>query len=257
MLNLVEMGRTGSAPLFPDARAHRELMERACALGQRWKVKPLAFRMESHRALLIVSPPEQGLGVWCRLLESGFGVWSLNRYGASVEWAPLSRLPLPDLATAKSFVHALHEEPGRDPLLQEWSSLWDAIGLRVCPWFDPTWLRQNFSAPELLHGCKGRPDPGLFEDKELHWAPLNMARAAVAAASGQEPDRRANRVLLFQVAHRCGWTIEALAEAFEVRTPAVRKALRLAPRPEYAAALAHLRVPRLRARLTTRALTER
>lgn len=257
MLNLVEMGRANNGPLFPDARSQREFMERAHALGKRWKVKLLAFRLESQRALMIVDPPEKGFGVWCRLLESGYGVWFYTHYGPSVEWMPLSRLPLPEPGTVRGFVHALHEDLGRDPLIREWGSLWDAIGLRIAPWFDPTWLRQNFGVHELIIGCKGRPEVALFEDQEMHWASLGLARAAVAAATGQDADRRAVRVLVFQVARRCGWTNEALAEAFEVKVPAVRKALRLAPRPELQAALAHLRVPRLRARLTARGLAER
>lgn len=252
MLNLVELGRASAGPLFPDAEACRDFLERSHALGQRWGVKVLAFRLENQRALLIVQPPEKGLGTWCRLLESGYGIWYHTRYEASLEWTPLSRLPLPDAASVQSFVHAMHEDAGRDPLLREWGSLWDAVGLRHAPWFNATWLRSNFGVAELVQGCRARFDPNVLDDREVQWAPLALIRAAVSAASGQDPDRRAVRVLLFQVARACGWTIELMAEGFEVKVPAVRKALRVAPRPELPAALAHLRVARLRARLTAR-----
>lgn len=252
MLNLVEMGRAGAIPLFPEAEACRDFLERAHSLGQRWGVKTLAFRLENQRALFIVQPPEKGLGTWCRLLESGYGVWHLARYDSSVEWTTLSRLPLPDAASVQSFVNAMHEDAGRDPLLREWGSLWDAVGLRVAPWFDPGWLRLHFGTAELVLGCRARFDPNLLDDREVPWAPLGLIRAAVSAATGQHPDRRAVRVLSFQVARACGWTIELMAEGFQVKVPAVRKALREAPRPELRAALAHLRVARLRARLTAR-----
>ena len=233
--------------LFHGDEDHRQFMTRAQQLGRRWGIALLAFRMEPDHASFLIRGGDRESGHWCRLLQSGFGVWRRHQ-GRPLDWQGAARAPLLSEQVARAMVDRLHAE--REPLRVRWCSLRDALGLRDAPWFDPGWLLETDGPMTLLARAGGEglvpTDPGLPTRLRDPWP---VIQRAVADATGQAPTSGALRHVCRQVATRRGWTRLALARELCVQMPTIHRSLRQPEQPALRRALILLNDPTLRASL--------
>ncbi|MCB9764711.1 MAG: hypothetical protein H6739_33355 [Alphaproteobacteria bacterium] len=244
MYRYAHLGSADGSPIFDDDTDRLDFLERTARLGRRWGVTLLAFGLRPADAELIFSGQREPAGQWLRLLRSGFAM-SRRQRGRPIAWAPSAASTLPDAIYALAFAHRAHRRA--QGLGDPGSSLWDGLGLRQAVWFDAGWLQRLSSRKALMEGAGLTGSPPPLGARAPGYAPWPRIQQAVAAATGADPDARAQRVLRVQVAARCGWTIEALAALGRVGAPAIRRALHLPDRPALAATLAHLQDARLQA----------
>lgn len=233
----------GGLPFF-NGEPRRVFLERLSRLGRRWRVLPLAFRFEPATVRVLLQGESLAMAHLVRLAQSGHGAWS-RTHGVGLRWEPALRVGLPsERGLLRQLVGTLHSGPGA--LEDPWSSLWDALGLRLCPWFDPAplhdlgpvrgWL-EDLGLPPLRHEPVRRPEWALVE------------QAAWAALGELPPGRAAAGTLALRVGVACGYSPQ---EAAALRGIALASALRRLREPTPLAVVPALRLlgcPPIRASL--------
>jgi hypothetical protein len=252
MYQITEFARQGTQPLFTSDEDRRYLMNHANRLACRWGVRMRAFRLGTRWAAILAEGEPDDLGNWGRLVQSGYGVWRYHRLDP-IQWLDAVRVRVPDEPTARRVADTLHRGLEPDPLLIPWSSLRDALGLRRAPWFDGEWLMQR-GAVAVYEAAGGTrlPERAALSKPYGGWGslpardPWPQLGAAIAAATGRDPDGRGLKALRVQVAWARGWSLGEVAETLGVQLNAVRRALRKDLREDVDRALLHLEESRLR-----------
>ncbi|MCK6519886.1 hypothetical protein L6R49_00445 [Myxococcota bacterium] len=243
--------RDCSRPLFRDDGDRMWLLRHMARRGESQGVRVLAFSFPADSGQLLVEGPEAELSEWGRTSLSAYGSWRRAR-NSPVSCRTTARSPLGDsevvLVDRAANLHG--PSGGLDPLSRSDSSLWDVLGLRALPFFDPTPLREAATPDKHLRLSGSVYLP--FDLEALALAPALRAETwalveeAWRAATGQGPEERGAKVPLVQLAAWAGWSRDALCVARGVEDPAVRKALRAPFPPGFLQAVAHLQHPALR-----------
>ena len=243
--------RDCARPLFRDDRDRMWLLRHMARRGAAQGVRVLAFSLPSERAQLLVEGPEDEISEWSRTSLSAYGSWRRAR-NSPVSFRSTPRGAFPDsddvLVDRAANLHGPSE--GLDPLSRSDCSLWDAMGLRELPFFDAGPLRRAANPDRHLRLSGSFHLP--FDLEPLARAPAMRAERwalveeAWRAATGQEPDSRAAKVPMLQLAAWAGWSRDALCDERRLGDPAVRKALRAPFPPGFLQAIAHLQHPALR-----------
>jgi hypothetical protein len=236
--------RDCSRPLFRDDGDRMWLLRHMARRGAVHGVRVLAFSLP-------IDGPEEELIEWGRTSFSAYGSWRRAR-NSPVSARCSARCPLGDsdvvLVDRAANLHG--PSGGLDPLSRSDSSLWDTLGLRGLPFFDPTPLRE--AAPPDKHLRLAGSIHLPFDLEPLALAPALRAETwplveeAWRAATGQGPEDRGARVPMLQLASWAGWSRDELCDERLIDDPAVRKALRAPFPPGFLQAIAHLQHPALR-----------
>ncbi len=230
---LLTLSRSDRRPLVQHDVDHVAFLERFLSLGQRWGVSLKAFLLAHDTARLVVAGGDDAVGQVGRLQQSGWGVWRHYR-GETVSWEPSRRVPVAGPREAVALADALHGEFG---LPWPWSSLREALGLRVSGWVEPTWLRAGRAPLAVLRAAAPRADlpvavPATWRARAP--VPWPVISGVSCHASGREPEGRSLRRLRIRLAWSGGWAPSEIARQLEVQPKAIARNLR--GRPEDAGA---------------------
>jgi hypothetical protein len=239
MFSIIALSRLDNGLLFWTEAERRAFLACSLRLAARWGVQVCAFHLCGSEVEFLVKGTPKPIENWLRLVHSSHSTSLLQGQGRRIRWA---RPEVHLISDPRRVARNLH---GLDPWNQ-WTSLWDAAGLRRIDCFKATWLKEQASPQTHFREAGG---PALtFGNGPLAPATWEQITRAVDLVTWQLGSRH-TRVLITQLAYRAGWGTATLAAMLGVGPAAVRKSLSAIERVELSAAEAHLRHPALRAAL--------
>jgi hypothetical protein len=219
--------RVPGKALFSSDAERIDFLERAAALGQRWKISVWGFRLFQGSAHFVVEGAEVQVRHFQRLLQSGHGVWRYHQ-GDVLIWTPAEQWCVGEAGEGHHEMDRLHAVGVSDPLRAGWSSLRDYLGLRDAPWFEPPQELEAFRSQAQWRVLHGLPES---EGSSQRRNPLNPTPGcwvdeAIVQSTGRVIHCRKNAKLRSASLWHAGWEIWEISIQLSIGSPATRKAIR-------------------------------